>query len=162
LRKSGSKNSFGFFWISKLVPQARPGAAGGRGVRRVVAFAAQNNEKHNRGDWESMGRATDCSGALYLGLQGFDLSSLGKRLGLCRVPRVPGSGHNKDLASNGAEENLRRAFMRRAGVITRYLKRGREHHFVPFGLICVKRPDPPGDTATGRDLPRRNTVREAS
>jgi hypothetical protein len=45
--------------------------------------------------------------------------------------------------------------MRTAGFITRYvLKRGK-HHFVPFGLMCVKRPDPPSEARRAGTWPPR-------
>src|SRR5262245_58041728 len=100
-----------------------------------------------------MGRATDCSGALYLGLQGFDLSSLGKRIGLRRVPRVPGSGHNKRPRFRGAEENLRRAFMRTAGFITRYLKTWKSTISFPSDQSALSAPTRRVGSPTGRDLP---------
>jgi hypothetical protein len=87
-----------------------------------------------------MGRATDCSGALHLGLQGLDISSKGKRPGLCRVPVSPARATTKAPLPRGQRTNHSGELNADGGIYNPLLLKHGKHHFVPFGLIALNAP----------------------
>jgi hypothetical protein len=134
------------------IPRRKSGKRGSPFTLKVDATArdnqsTQDNEQHNRGDY----RPPIIFGAPWVGpptvvarsTSAFKVSIYhrkAKRLGLCRVPRVPDSGDDKGPASAGPEgepfeEGL--FFYANGGIHNPLLTQTWKQHFVPFGFnVC--------------------------
>jgi hypothetical protein len=98
-----------------------------------------------------MGRATDCSGALHLGLQNFDLSSIRQTSRALPSYACHWFGPQQRPRFRGPEEN-EEGFYANGGIYNPLLTQACRAPFSSFGLMCVKRSGPPGDAADGPGL----------